>query len=39
MSEYLDQIIEDETVTCEVCKKVYKTDEINFRRLKEFSLG
>lgn len=28
MSEYLDQIIEDETVTCEVCKKVYKTDEI-----------
>ena len=28
MSSYLNQIVEDKTVTCEGCNKVFKTDEI-----------
>ncbi len=28
MPEYLNQIVEDETVTCEGCNEVFKTDEL-----------
>ena len=28
MAEYLNQIVEDDTVTCEGCNKVFRTDEL-----------